>query len=144
MSSVEQETKQKRVGYRGRKMKWKPESITRQAWADFMGSSLPQMFTHTVEMQPLSPGGGSMFHNNSLHNHKYSNEDFIVIISCCSVPHYHRDMLCANPLSAAELFSLMNLSEVNDSGSEYAVYQTGRRLVWAWSWCPDTVGEGAG
>lgn len=89
---------------------------------------------------PSSPGGQSMFHNNSPHPHRYSNEDFIVIISCCSVPRCHRDMLCADPLSAVELSSLMNLSGVSDSGWENVVYKTGRSLVWVLRRRADTLG----
>lgn len=55
-----------------------------------------------------------MFHNNSLHPHRYSNEDLMVIISCCY-----------DPLSAIELSSLMNLSGVSESGWENVVYKTG-------------------
>lgn len=86
----------------------------------------PQMFTRIVEMQTLKKQNN----NNSLHPHRYSNEDFIVIISCCYVPRCRRDMLCTDLLSAIELSSLMNLSGVNDSGWGNVVYKTGRRLVW--------------
>lgn len=59
---------------------------------------------------------------------RHSNEVFTVIISCCYVSRCPCDMLCADPLSAMELSSLMNLSRVNDSGWDNVVYKTGRRL----------------
>lgn len=76
--------------------------------------------------------------------HRHSNEDFIVIISCCYVSSCPCDILCADPLSATELSSLMNLSSVNDSGWGNAVYKTGRRLVWVLCWGADTVGVDMG
>lgn len=79
---------------------------------------------------------GHMPHNRSLRRH--SNEDFIVIISCCYVSRSPCDMLCADPLSAMELSSLMNLSRVSDSGWGNVVYKTGRRLcgcIWTSAKC---------
>lgn len=67
----------------------------------------------------FQPGGGSMFHNRTF----YSNADFIVIISC------RPDMLWADPLSAVELSSLMNLSGVNDSGWGNVACKTVRGLA---------------
>lgn len=99
------------------------------------------MFTHIVEMQPFNQVVGQCF---TTELPRYSNEDFIVIISCCYVPRCRRDMLYADPLSAMELSSLMNLNGVNDSGWGNVVDKTGRRLVWVLCWCADVVGVDLG
>lgn len=61
--------------------------------------------------------------------HRYSNEDVIVIISCSLC------LLHADPLSAIELLSLMNLSGDSDSGC--GVLST--KLDDLFGWCVETV-----
>lgn len=124
MYSLEQLTKAGKVRVSENEVAWKDQS---------------PLFPHRC-LLVLLRCSGFLFYNNSLHPHRYSNEDFIVIISCCYVPRCRRDMLCTDLLSAIELSSLMNLSGVNDSGWGNVVYKTGRGLVWVLCWCADTVG----